>query len=132
LNLKTVGYVKSPYKEKREAPHQGRNKDKVFKIELLENYKKAVEGLDKHKHLIVLYWQDKAKRDVVFSKTVHGGEPKGIFSTRSPNRPNPIALNIVDLISINDGVLTVKKMDALDGSPVIDIKPYIKELDCAE
>jgi len=133
MNLKPIGYVHSPYKERKDAPSQGRNKDDDFKIEILDEYVDALKGLEKRTHLIVLYWLDKGKRDKLRTFTPHDKKTeKGTFATRSPNRPNPIAFNIVDLDKIEGNILYVRGMDALDGSAVIDIKPYVKEIDCID
>ena len=133
MNLKPIGYVHSPYKEKKDAPSQGRNKNDEFKIELLDEYVDALKGVEKRTHLIVLYWLDKAKRDKLKTYTPHDKKTeKGTFATRSPNRPNPIAFNIVDLDKVEGNTLYVRGMDALDGSAVLDIKPYVKELDCID
>jgi tRNA-Thr(GGU) m(6)t(6)A37 methyltransferase TsaA len=76
---------------------------------------------------------DKSKRDILQTTTPHDkNEVKGIFNTRSPARPNPIAFNIVDLDKVEGNILHVRGMDALDGSTVVDIKPYAKEIDCVE
>jgi len=131
MNLKPIGYVHSPYKERKDAPSQGRNENDEFKIELLDEYVDALKGVEKRTHLIVLYWLDKAKRDKLRTYTPHDKKTeKGTFATRSPNRPNPIAFNIVDLDRIEGNILYVRGMDALDGSAVLDIKPYVKEIDC--
>ena len=85
--------------------------------------------LDVNKYLIILYWQDCAERDKL--KVIPHGKIKkrGIFSTRAPVRPNPIAFCLVELVDMNRNKLTVKWLDALDGSPLLDIKPYWEELD---
>jgi tRNA-Thr(GGU) m(6)t(6)A37 methyltransferase TsaA len=131
MNLKPIGYIHSPYKERKDAPSQGRNRDDEFKIELLDEYVGALKEVEKSTHLIVLYWLDKAKRDILQTYTPHDkNTKKGTFATRSPNSPNPIAFNIVDLDKVEGNILYVRGMDALDGSVVLDIKPYVKELDC--
>jgi tRNA-Thr(GGU) m(6)t(6)A37 methyltransferase TsaA len=133
MNLKPIGYVHSPYKERKDAPSQGRNRDDKFQIEILEEFKDGLKGIEKRSHLIVLYWLDKSKRDILQTTTPHDkNEVKGIFNTRSPARPNPIAFNIVDLDKVEGNILHVRGMDALDGSTVVDIKPYAKEIDCVE
>lgn len=85
-----------------------------------------MEGLDIQKYFIILYWQDRAERDKlkVFS---HGkSEKMGVFSTRAPVRPNPIGFCLVELVKVDGNTLTVKWLDALDGSPLLDIKPFWK------
>ncbi len=81
------------------------------------------------RHIIVLYWCDRARRDVLKTVTPWGPEEKGVFATRSPSRPNPIAFCVVDLVRIEGNNLVVKGLDALDKSPLLDIKPYVYDLD---
>ena len=80
-------------------------------------------------HLIILYWCDRADRETLVVNTPWDDKPHGVFATRSPARPNPIAFDIVDLVSRKENKLIVKGMDALDNSPVIDIKPYDSRID---
>ncbi|HHX95127.1 MAG TPA: tRNA (N6-threonylcarbamoyladenosine(37)-N6)-methyltransferase TrmO, partial [Clostridia bacterium] len=75
-------------------------------------------------HIIVLYWLDKADREKLVVKTPWDEEPHGVFATRSPSRPNPIAFDIADLVEVKKNILFVRGLDALEGSPLIDIKPY--------
>lgn len=130
MNLKPVGTIHSTYKTKAESPHQGRFSDKISKITIFEDYDDALIGIGDKKHFIVLYWQDKAERDKL--KVVPHGktEKRGVFTTRAPARPNPIAICLVELLELEGRTLTVKWLDALDGSPVLDIKPYSSDLDC--
>ena len=84
----------------------------------------GLDGLDVNKYLIILYWQDRAERDKL--KIVPYGKKRGIFSTRAPVRPNPIGFCLVELLNMDRNKLTVKWLDALDGSPLLDIKPFWK------
>ncbi|MFZ7120882.1 MAG: tRNA (N6-threonylcarbamoyladenosine(37)-N6)-methyltransferase TrmO [Eubacteriaceae bacterium] len=130
MELKQIGIIHSPYKESSQAPPQGRMKDELFEIELFDEYLEGLKDVEKVSHLIVLYWCDKAERDVLTVVTPWEDKPHGVFATRSPRRPNPIAFDIVDLVKIDKNKLLVKKMDALDGSPLLDIKPYSEKIDC--
>ena len=130
--LTAIGLVHSPYKTKDNAPPQGRNEMVTSTIEIFEQYEPALLDIDRCTHLFVLYWQDRGDRGVLQSRTHWGPEIHGVFSTRSPNRPNPIGLCVVDLVSQKGRFLEVKGLDALDGSPLIDIKPYSTGIDAVE
>jgi tRNA-Thr(GGU) m(6)t(6)A37 methyltransferase TsaA len=130
--LDPVGIVHSPYKETGDAPHQGRKSDTVSVIEI---YPRFIPGLGTMKgiHTIwVIYWMDRASRNLLSVRRSDWTEPRPVFTIRSPARPNPIALSIGEIMDIHEGMITVKGIEALDGSPVIDIKPYIRELDCVQ
>jgi tRNA-Thr(GGU) m(6)t(6)A37 methyltransferase TsaA len=80
----------------------------------------------------VLCWFDRADRSVLRAIPPGATDEKGVFAIRSPDRPNPIAICMVDLLEVRDGVLKVRGLDAIDGTPVIDIKMHSPEIDCAE
>jgi len=130
--LKPVGIIHSPFKERKDSPHQGRYGDQNSEIHIFDEYVDALEGIEKYKNLIILYWFDKAERDLL--KVIPFGKSKkrGVFSTRAPSRPNPISFSLVDLLKLKQNKLTVKGLEALDGSLVVDIKPYWKDIDCVE
>lgn len=130
MKLKSLGIVKSVYKRQDQAPRQGRNSEEISEIVIFDKYREGMQDLNKYKHLIVLYWLDRAGRDTLKAVPPGKTEERGVFSTRSPSRPNPIALCLVEVIKIDENKLRVKWLDALDGSPVLDIKPFIPELDC--
>lgn len=129
MNLKQIGVIHSPYKERFDAPRQGRLREDNFKIEVFPEYEKGLKDIEKASHLIVLFWCDKADRDTLEVTTPWDVKLHGVFVTRSPQRPNPIALDIVNLIKREGNNLYVEKMDALDKSPLIDIKPYSPGID---
>jgi tRNA-Thr(GGU) m(6)t(6)A37 methyltransferase TsaA len=126
MELKKIGVIHSPYSNKDDSPRQGRYSDQVSTITVFNEYIDGLEGLDNYKYLIILYWQDRAERDKL--KVIPHGkrEERGVFSTRAPVRPNPIGFCLVELVTINGNNLTVKWLDALDGSPLLDIKPFWK------
>lgn len=129
MKLRPIGIIDSPYKTREDTPRQGRYLDKTSKIIVFNEFMDGLDGIDKNKYYIVLYWQDRAERDKL--KVVpHGkSEERGVFSTRAPVRPNPIGICLVELLEVNNNILTVRWLDAMDGSPLIDIKPFWKELD---
>lgn len=105
--------------------------DAIAEIVIDEKYRPALWKIEGRKHLWVLCWFDRADRGVLRATPPGQSTEKGVFAIRSPDRPNPVSLCMVDLLEINDGVLKVRGLDALDGTPVIDIKTYSAEIDCA-
>ena len=124
--LKPIGFVK------REAiGNEVRNKDNVSNIILNSDLEKGLDGLESFSHLFILYWLHKIQEKTNSSlKTNPRGRKDmpllGIFATRTPNRPNPIGLTLVELLKMDEHILTVRGLDAFDGTPVLDIKPYDK------
>lgn len=98
-------------------------------MEIFEEYEPGLLDIETCTHLFVLYWQDRSDRTILQTKTPWGPQTHGVFATRSPNRPNPIALCVVDLLERNGRFVKVSGLDALDGSPLIDIKPYSAGID---
>ena len=129
MQLKPIGVIHSPYKKRGDAPRQGRLSENEINLEIFPKFADALKGIQRCSHLIVLYWGDQADREVLQSPTPHNKAAVGVFSSRSPNRPNPIAFCVADLIGQEENVLTVKGVDALDGSPLLDIKAYAPALD---
>ncbi len=129
MELKPIGIIHSPYTKKAQAPHQGRFSSKKSHIIIFDEFLEGLDGIDKYKHLIIIYWLDKARRDIL--KVVPHGRTKkrGVFSTRAPVRPNPLAYSVVELLEHKKNKLVVKGLEALDGTPLVDIKPYWADLD---
>ncbi len=129
ITLHPIGYVRSPYKTRGDAPRQGRLSDTIAEIVIDPRYRVCLFRLEGTKRLIVLAWFDRSCRTTLRVTPPGTDVEHGVFATRSPDRPNPIGFSVVDLIGINDCVLEVRGLDSLDGTPVIDIKPYIPEFD---
>lgn len=127
--LEQIGVVHSPYKSPGEAPHQGRREGESCVLEVFPEFEAALQDVDRCTHLFVLYWQHHADRSKLKTRTPWGPEIRGVFATRSPNRPNPIGLCVVDLVEVKGCLVKVVGMDAVDGSPLIDLKPYSSSLD---
>ncbi|MDO9523742.1 MAG: tRNA (N6-threonylcarbamoyladenosine(37)-N6)-methyltransferase TrmO [Methanocorpusculum sp.] len=126
-----IGRVSSPYKEKGDAPAQGREKNLVSRIIIDPGFAGGLEGLTVGQQIFVLCWFDRSARDGI--KVHPRGKMEnpltGVFNTRSPARPNPVSLTLVTIQEITDNILTVCGLDALDNTPVIDIKPYSGKID---
>ncbi len=127
--LKPIGIIRSKYKDKKDAPRQGRTSEEVSVIEVYEEFAEGLEGIEKFDKIIVLYWLHESRRDVIKAKPP-GEEERGVFSTRSPERPNPIGFSVCKLLKVEGRIIYVKWLDAIDGTPLVDIKPFIKEIDC--
>jgi tRNA-Thr(GGU) m(6)t(6)A37 methyltransferase TsaA len=127
MNLKPIGIIHSPYKNRKECPPQGR--EEVCWIEIFDQYAEGLKDVDGFSHLILLYWLHSAKDYSLLVKTPWESELHGVFATRSPNRPNALGFSVVELIERNDNRLKVKGLDALEGTLLIDIKPYLPEID---
>lgn len=127
MQLIEIGIIHSPYDRdgKNKAPRQGMPYDgTVSTIELREDFIGGLRGLDQVSYIDVLYWADQADRSILVSGH-KGDEPRGVFSLRSPVRPNPINIATCRILSIDKNIIKVSGLDALDQSLLIDIKPYV-------
>jgi len=127
VKLRIIGIIYSPYKKASDLPHHF--KKEISKIEIYEEYQQGLKDIEGFSHVHVFYWLHKSKEYTLHVNTPWDNIPHGLFATRSPHRPNPIAHTIVKLIEKDYNILKVKGLDAIDGTPLIDIKPYIKKFD---
>ena len=123
------GIICTPFKRREECPFQGTRAKATGKIVLERHLQPALKDLDGVTHLFLLTFMDQADRKRLQTITPYGPEIHGTFATRSPNRPNPIGLSVVKLTKIKGCQLYVQGVDCLDGTPVIDIKPYNPDID---
>jgi tRNA-Thr(GGU) m(6)t(6)A37 methyltransferase TsaA len=123
-----IGRIRTPWTKRSECPRNARGSDSVCTIELEERYAAALDGVATCTHLVVLYFMHEARRDLVVQVSRHSGR-RGTFALRSPVRPNPIALSVVRLVGVEGTTLSVVGLDCLDGTPLIDIKPYFASVD---
>jgi tRNA-Thr(GGU) m(6)t(6)A37 methyltransferase TsaA len=124
-----VGRIRTPWTRREECPKNARESDTVCTVEIDPRYAAALRGVESCSHLLVLYWMDRSRRDLVLQMPRHYAEPRGTFALRSPARPNPIAASVVTLLQVADNRLSVVGLDCLDGTPLIDIKPYFASTD---
>ena len=131
MTLKPIGFVRNEVKEQPEVGYPWKNV--VSELEIDDSLTEALDGLERFSHIIVLFWTHRAHTGESQLKTHPRGDPNlplvGRFATRSPNRPNRIAETTVRLLQRQGNILKVQGLDALDGSPVIDIKPYFPRFD---
>ncbi|HZS64643.1 MAG TPA: tRNA (N6-threonylcarbamoyladenosine(37)-N6)-methyltransferase TrmO [Xanthobacteraceae bacterium] len=128
-SLYFIGCIRTPWTRREDCPKNARQSDAECRIEVDPRWAPALKDLETCSHVIVLYWMDKARRDLVIQVPHHYGEARGTFALRSPARPNPIALSVVALRGVEGGTLRVRGLDCLDGTPLIDIKPYFASTD---
>ncbi|MBD1203646.1 MAG: SAM-dependent methyltransferase [Rhodobacteraceae bacterium] len=102
-----------------------------FTVQIDPPYHAGLLGLSVGDAIVVLYWMDAARRDLIVQSPAHRDGPTGTFALRSPARPNPIALAVTRLLAIqaDSGTLTIDAIDAFDGTPVLDIKPWLASVD---
>ena len=125
MELQRIGVVHSPYKSLQQIPRQGFFSDEESVIEIDEAYAPALEHVEESEWLTVLYWAHLAERDRLVTTPPSGTRSCGVFACRSPHRPNPLSIFAVKLLRREGGRLFVLHLDALDGSAVVDIKPYV-------
>ena len=127
IEFKPIGIIHSPQKEAR-PPRTGIKSETICKIELYEEYKLGFKDIDGFSHLVVAYNFHQSRNYSLLVKTPWDEVLHGVFATRSPNRPNSIGICVVKLLSRKGRFLTVKGLDAIEGSPLLDIKPYLPDL----
>lgn len=125
LELKPVGIIHSPYKNTGEVPKQWYKREEISQIEVFEEFEEGLQDIEGFSHIVVIYWFHKSQRYELLVKPPGEDSLHGLFSTRSPRRPCPLALTVVELVARERNVLKVKGLDAIDGTPLLDIKPYI-------
>jgi tRNA (adenine37-N6)-methyltransferase len=125
-----IGFIRSPYRETSAIPKGlGAKHDTEGAIELLRQFEPGLDDIEGFSHLFVLWEFDRADGyDLVAHPPADSGRPHGVFSTRSPRRPNPIGLTVVELLGREGASLRVRGVDMLDGTPVLDIKPYLSSI----
>ena len=124
-----IGRIATPWRSRRECPKNSAESDALCTIELDPRYADGLKDLETSSHVIVLYWMHRAPRNLVLQTPRHYGETRGVFALRSPARPNPIALSVAQLVGVEGARLTVRGLDCLDGTPLLDLKPYFPSTD---
>lgn len=119
-----IGRIRTPWTSRLDTPRQGSLEGPVCRLEIFEPWVAALEGIETSAYLQVLYWLNRARRDLVLqAPRHHGGEPRGTFALRSPVRPNPIGVSTVRFVAREGGTVLVRGLDCLDETPLVDLKP---------
>jgi tRNA-Thr(GGU) m(6)t(6)A37 methyltransferase TsaA len=124
-----IGRIHTPWTDRDNCPKNARESDAVCTIEVDPHWAPALKGIETCTHIVVLYWMDKSRRDLVIQVPRHYGVGRGTFALRSPARPNPIAMSVARLLGVEGARLSVVGLDCLDGTPLLDIKPYFASTD---
>ncbi|HEX4757222.1 MAG TPA: tRNA (N6-threonylcarbamoyladenosine(37)-N6)-methyltransferase TrmO, partial [Terracidiphilus sp.] len=130
FTFKPIGFVKSPFKETSSIPRGlGAKHDAEGALEILPEFEAGLMDIEGFSHLYVLWAFDRAVGfDLIAHPPTDEKRPHGVFATRSPRRPNPIALSTVELLGRDGPSLRVRGVDMLDGTPILDIKPYLSSI----
>ena len=129
FSAQPIGYVKSPYKNTKEIPKGfGAKQDAEGVLEILPQFETGLTDIDGFSHLFVLWVFDRAEGFELIGTPPIDDRPHGVFATRSPRRPNPIGLTVVELLGREGSSLHVRGVDMLDGTPILDLKPYLSSI----
>jgi tRNA-Thr(GGU) m(6)t(6)A37 methyltransferase TsaA len=120
--LAFIGRIRTPFATRAECPHRGAPDGPECRIEIEAPWRAALRGISAGDRLEVLYWMHLARRDLLV-QVPKGREARGTFALRSPNRPNPIATSVVDVVAVDTDSVTVRGLDCMDGTPLVDLKP---------
>ena len=129
FKFKPIGIVHSPFSQKEDIPRDKNKTSEGFKdiegcLEIFPEFEAGLNDIDGYSHLFVLFVFHEAHRKSLIAHPPHDGQPRGIFATRSPHRPNPLGLSIVRLLQREGRFLQVGELDMIEGTPILDIKPY--------
>lgn len=124
-----IGVIHSPYTDKSQTPIQSSRSQTLGGVELFPEFVDGLKDVDGFSHLILLYAFHCSTGFNLRVKPFLDNQLRGLFATRHPCRPNPIGLSIVRLLSRQENILTVKGLDVLDNTPLLDIKPYVPDFD---
>jgi len=127
--LKAIGVIHSPFTDKTQVPIQASRSEAKGGVEIFPEYVDGLNDLEGFSHIFLLYIFHKSSGYTLLVKPFLDDQMRGLFATRYPSRPNPIGLSIVRLVRREGNMLKIEGIDVLDGTPLVDIKPYIPEFD---
>lgn len=126
FDITPIGHIVTPYETLEECPRNIDSSGLTCTLVVDNNKLDGLLGLKVGQRIMIFYWLDKADRGVLRQHSRRTGELSGIFALRTPNRCNPIGAAVLPIISIEEGVITVRGLDCLNGTPLIDIKPAMR------
>jgi tRNA-Thr(GGU) m(6)t(6)A37 methyltransferase TsaA len=133
LLCRPIGIIHTPFKELENMPIQPSGAAGIRgTVEIFPEFAEGLKDLDGFSHVILLYRFHESRGFKLIVTPFLDSEPRGVFATRAPKRPNPIGLSIVSLVQVRGSSLEIKNADVLDGTPLLDIKPYVPEFDHQE
>lgn len=133
IKYKPIGMIRSPFKEPKGTPIQPTAAEGVNgTVDVFAEYTEGLKDLEGFSHIILIYHFHLSKKTSLEVKPFMDNQTRGVFSTRAPSRPNPIGISVLRLVKVEGNVLHIRGVDILDGTPLLDIKPYVPEFDARE
>lgn len=130
IKYKPIGVIHSPFKEPKGTPIQpAGGKGINGTVEVFPEYAEGLKDVEGFSHIILIYHFHLSRRPFLKVKPYMDNEVHGVFAMRGPSRPNPIGISVVRLIKIRENILHIQDVDIVDGTPLLDIKPYVPEFD---
>ncbi|MBN1126818.1 MAG: tRNA (N6-threonylcarbamoyladenosine(37)-N6)-methyltransferase TrmO [Sedimentisphaerales bacterium] len=130
FHIHPIGIVHSPFHQAKGTPIQPAfAKGVMGSVEIFAEYRDGLKDLEGFERIWLLFWCDQARQPHLQIKPYLDEHLRGLFATRAPSRPNPVGMSCVKLLSIENGILQIEELDMLDGTPVLDIKPYVPKFD---
>jgi len=132
MKVKPIGLIRTPFKDKKEVPIQPFKSKAIGKIEVYKQYQQGLQDINGFSHLLLIFRFHKSRGYKLLVKPFLDTQMHGLFSTRAPRRPNQIGISVVKLLNRKNNILTVKGIDVIDKTPLLDIKPYVPEFAATE
>ena len=127
--MRSIGVIHSPFTEKDKTPIQASRSQAIGQVEVYPEFADGLKDIEALSHIYLVYAFHESSGYKLYVKPFLDNQEHGLFATRYPYRPNPIGISIVKLISRKENFLTVEGIDTLDGTPLLDIKPYVPDFD---
>ena len=127
--MRPIGVIQSPFADKKQMPIQASRSKAEGKVVIDSAFEEGLQDIEGFSHIILLYAFHRSDGYKLKIQPFLDKQLRGLFSTRYPYRPNPIGLSVVQLVRRQDNVLTIAGVDVLDGTPLLDIKPYVADFD---
>jgi tRNA-Thr(GGU) m(6)t(6)A37 methyltransferase TsaA len=133
ITYKPIGIIHSPFKEPKGTPIQPAGAEGIAgTVEIFPEYAEGLQDIDGFSHIVLIYHFHLSKKPSLKVKPFMDDKPHGVFAMRGPSRPNPIGVSVVRLVRVAENVLHIQDVDVVDGTPVLDIKPYVPAFDIRE
>ncbi len=129
LELLPIGIIHSSFGDTGQVPYQGHRSEEISQIEVFKEFEEGLKDIEGFSHIILIFWFHKSQGYQLLVRTPWEDVLHGLFATRSPRRPCPLGLTVAELVARDDNILEAKGLDAIDGTPLIDIKPYVPPID---
>lgn len=130
ITYRPIGIIRSPFKEPKGTPIQPAGAEGIAgRVEVFPEYGVGLTDLEGFSHIILIYHFHLSKGATLKVKPFMDGQSHGVFAMRGPSRPNPIGISVVRLVGVEENLLHIQDMDIVDGTPLLDIKPYVPQFD---